>query len=80
MEQKEKINVVSFSGGKDSTAMLLHIMELGMKIDMFLYCDTWMEFPAMYRHVEKIKKAFNEYDASVLVQLINEDINAINFL
>ena len=30
--------------------------------------------------VEKIKKAFNEYDASVLVQLINEDINAINFL
>ena len=29
---------------------------------------------------EKIKKAFNEYDASVLVQLINEDINAINFL
>ena len=30
--------------------------------------------------VEKIKKAFNEYDASVLVQLINEDINAIIFL
>ena len=60
MEQKEKINLVSFSGGKDSTAMLLHMMELGMKIDMVLYCDTWMEFPAMYRHVEKIKKVVED--------------------
>lgn len=53
---KQDLHVVSFSGGKDSTAMLLHMMELGMKIDIVLYCDTWMEFPAMYRHVEKIKK------------------------
>lgn len=60
MEQKEKFHVVSFSGGKDSTAMLLHMMELGMKIDMVLYCDTWMEFPAMYRHVEKIKKVVED--------------------
>lgn len=52
----EKLHVVSFSGGKDSTAMLLHMMELEMQIDIVLYCDTWMEFPAMYRHVEKIKK------------------------
>ena len=50
------LHIVSFSGGKDSTAMLLHMMELGMQIDIVLYCDTWMEFPAMYRHVEKVKK------------------------
>lgn len=50
------LHIVSFSGGKDSTAMLLHMMELGMQIDVVLYCDTWMEFPAMYRHVEKVKK------------------------
>ena len=55
-EKKPDLHVVSFSGGKDSTAMLLHMMELKMKIDIVLYCDTWMEFPAMYRHVEKIKK------------------------
>ncbi len=54
--QKPDLHIVSFSGGKDSTAMLLHMMELGMKIDVVLYCDTWMEFPAMYRHVEKVKK------------------------
>lgn len=29
---------------------------------------------------KKIIKAFDNYDVSVLVQLINEDINAINFL
>lgn len=53
---KKDLHVVSFSGGKDSTAMLLRMMELGMQIDVVLYCDTWMEFPAMYRHVAKIKK------------------------
>lgn len=30
--------------------------------------------------LEKIKKSFNNYDVSTLVQLVNEDINAINFL
>ncbi len=29
---------------------------------------------------ERIVKAFNAYDATILAQLINEDINAINFL
>lgn len=53
---KPKYHMVSFSGGKDSTAMLLHMMELGMQIDEVLYCDTWMEFPAMERHVKRIKK------------------------
>ena len=60
INKKEKFHLVSFSGGKDSTAMLLLMMELGMKIDMVLYCDTWMEFPAMYRHVEKIKNVVEE--------------------
>lgn len=67
----KKLHVVSFSGGKDSTAMLLHMMELRMKIDVVLYCDTWMEFPAMYRHVEKIKKIVE--DAGIkFVTLKNE--------
>ena len=29
---------------------------------------------------KRIIKSFNDYDVSVLVQLINDDINAINFL
>ena len=53
---KPEYHVVSFSGGKDSTAMLLHMLEIGMRIDEVVYCDTTMEFPAMERHVKRIKK------------------------
>ena len=48
--------VVSFSGGKDSTAMLLRMIELGEHIDEVVCCDTYKEFPAMYRHIEKVRR------------------------
>lgn len=47
---------VSFSGGKDSTALVLRMMELGEHIDEVVCCDTYKEFPAMYRHIEKVRK------------------------
>lgn len=53
---KPNYHLVSFSGGKDSTAMLLHMLELKMHIDEVLYCDTGMEFPAMERHIKRVKK------------------------
>lgn len=52
--------VVSFSGGKDSTAMLLRMIELGEHIDEVVCCDTYKEFPAMYRHIEKVKKVVED--------------------
>lgn len=48
--------IVSFSGGKDSTAMLLHMLELDMPIDEIIFCDTGMEFPQMYEHIAKVEK------------------------
>lgn len=45
---------VSLSGGKDSTATLLLMIERGMPIDMVLCADTGMEFPEMYTHLEKV--------------------------
>lgn len=53
---KQEYHVASFSGGKDSTAMVLHMIERGDRLDEVLCCDTTMEFPAMYRHIEKVKK------------------------
>lgn len=47
---------VSFSGGKDSTAMLLHMIDLGEKIDEVLNVDTGMEFPAMYEHISRVRE------------------------
>lgn len=56
-----KYTVVSFSGGKDSTAMLLRMMELGEHIDEVVWCDTYKEFPAMYDHVQKVKKTVEQH-------------------
>ena len=49
-------HIVSLSGGKDSTAMLLRMIEEGWPIDIILFCDTGMEFDAMYRHIDKVEK------------------------
>ena len=49
-------HIVSLSGGKDSTAMLLRMLEEGMPVDIILFCDTGLEFEAMYRHIDKLEK------------------------
>lgn len=54
MEEKGKFHAVSLSGGKDSTAMLLLMIERGMPIDVVLTADTGMEFPEMYEHLAKL--------------------------
>jgi 3'-phosphoadenosine 5'-phosphosulfate sulfotransferase (PAPS reductase)/FAD synthetase len=49
-------HIVQFSGGKDSTAMLLMMLEKNMPIDEIIFCDTGKEFPQMYEHIEKVQK------------------------
>lgn len=53
---KPKYHIVSLSGGKDSTAMLLGMIERGMQIDCILFCDTGLEFPAMYDHLDRLER------------------------
>ena len=48
--------IVSFSGGKDSTSMLLRLLEENRPVDMILFVDTGLEFPAMYDHIDKVEK------------------------
>ena len=36
--------------------MLLRMLEEGWPVDIILFCDTGMEFDAMYRHIEKLEK------------------------
>ncbi len=50
----KQFHAVSLSGGKDSTAMLLLMIERNMPIDMVLSADTGMEFPEMYDHLAKL--------------------------
>lgn len=54
--EKQVKHIVSLSGGKDSTAMLLRMLEEGMPVDIILFCDTGLEFEGMYRHIDKLEK------------------------
>ena len=58
--EDSKKSIVSFSGGKDSTALLLMMLERGMKVDYILFCDTGMEFPQMYEHVDNVDRYIRE--------------------
>lgn len=58
--ENSKKSIVSFSGGKDSTAMLLMMLEQGMKVDYIIFCDTGMEFPQMYEHIERVNEYIGE--------------------
>ena len=53
-------HIVSFSGGKDSTAMLLKMIEKNMQIDKIVYLEVMAtktigaEYPEMYLYLDKI--------------------------
>jgi 3'-phosphoadenosine 5'-phosphosulfate sulfotransferase (PAPS reductase)/FAD synthetase len=46
--------VVNLSGGKDSTAMLLRMLEERVNVKHALFFDTGWEFPQMEAHIEKL--------------------------
>ena len=48
-----------FSGGKDSTALLIFMIKNNITIDEVINCDTGVEFDEMYNHIEKVKKHFD---------------------
>jgi len=49
-------NIISLSGGKDSTAMLLMMLERKEPIHSVVFSDTGWEFPAMYAHLDLLEK------------------------
>lgn len=49
-------HMISFSGGKDSTAMLLRMFELGMQIDDIVFFDTGWEFAEMHKHISQVEE------------------------
>ena len=48
--------IVSLSGGKDSTAMLLMMLERKEPIHSVVFFDTGWEFPEMITHIDKLEK------------------------
>lgn len=54
-----KYAYVSFSGGKDSTAMLLRLLELGAQVDRIVFADTGFEFADLHAYIDRIEKHIN---------------------
>jgi 3'-phosphoadenosine 5'-phosphosulfate sulfotransferase (PAPS reductase)/FAD synthetase len=48
--------IISLSGGKDSTAMLLMMLERKEPIHSVVFFDTGWEFPEMYDHLDLLEK------------------------
>jgi 3'-phosphoadenosine 5'-phosphosulfate sulfotransferase (PAPS reductase)/FAD synthetase len=48
-------NVISLSGGKDSTAMVHMMLDRGEPIHSVVFFDTDWEFPEMYAHLDLIE-------------------------
>lgn len=61
-DNARQYHVVSLSGGKDSTAMLLMMLERGMPVDEVVWFDGGWEFPEMVAHIERL-----EVDAGIEV-------------
>lgn len=68
-------HIVSFSGGKDSTAMLLKMIENNMQIDEIVYFevmatkDLGAEYPEMYAYLDRLD--------NYLMNVINKKITRI---
>lgn len=50
-------NIVSLSGGKDSTAMLLMMLERGIPVDIIVFADVgeMAEFEEMYEYIARVE-------------------------
>lgn len=49
-------NIISLSGGKDSTTMLLMMIERKEPIHSVIFLDTGWEFPEMLKHIDLLEK------------------------
>ena len=65
--------IVSFSGGKDSTCMLLEMIRRKEPIDEVVFFDTGWEFPQMYEHIERVKRIVE--DAGIKFTTLHTDVS-----
>jgi phosphoadenosine phosphosulfate reductase len=72
----QKPAVVSYSGGKDSLATLLLVLDAGISPQL-LFIDTGLEFPETVEHVQDLA---NEYKLDLIVESANSAFwDAVNF-
>jgi len=52
---QQKFYILNFSGGKDSTFLFFYILENKLPLDYVIFCDTGVEYEAIYKHIEVIR-------------------------
>ncbi len=50
------MNIVSYGGGTNSTAMLIECVNRGIKVDLILFADTGGERPHTYKYIEMFSR------------------------
>ncbi len=59
LEDKTARHIVSFSGGKDSTALGIYLLEKYPQLNLeFLFCDTGAELDETYEFIERFEAVF----------------------
>jgi 3'-phosphoadenosine 5'-phosphosulfate sulfotransferase (PAPS reductase)/FAD synthetase len=57
------------SGGQDSTAMTLRLLELGYPVDYIIFSDTGLEFDEMYEYLDKLDLFFQRKYGKKIIRL-----------
>ena len=59
LQDTDARHVVSFSGGKDSTALGIYLLENYPQLDLeFIFCDTGAELKETYEYIERFEAIF----------------------
>jgi 3'-phosphoadenosine 5'-phosphosulfate sulfotransferase (PAPS reductase)/FAD synthetase len=69
----EPKHIVSWSGGKDSTAMLVRMLELKMPVDVAVFAETSYEFAAMYDFHKTFRNWMAKYHPEVKMMEVCTD-------
>lgn len=68
------MNILSYGGGTNSTALLIECVKRGIKIDLITFADTGAEKPHTYKYIEIFNKWLikNGMPEITIVQTVNE--------
>ncbi len=61
--------IAMLSGGRDSTALVLRLLELGEPVDHIVFCDTTLEYDIMYDYIDKLDTFFQRKYNKKIVRL-----------
>lgn len=60
--ENEKISVLSYGGGVNSSAMIFHLIESGQPIDLVIFADTGEEEARTYDAVERMREVLKAHE------------------